>query len=956
MPQYPDTIALSALNGTNGFVLPGLITGDRTGNAVSSAGDVNGDGFDDFLVAASSSSTVLGSGGVVYVVFGKDTAFGPTFDFALLDGTNGFRIDPAAAGDDIGTSVASAGDLNGDGFGDIIIGAASADPSGDVNAGAAYVIYGQSVFASATLAVADLDGANGVTMNGIDPADLAGTAVGGGGDFNGDGLDDFLIGAPVANSGEGETYIIFGNNTFGLPITGDLSAITGTGGLLAGVRLGGGAAPSSSGKSADFIGDINADGFDDVIFGAPDTNANSLGSSGSAYVVFGSNSFAGTAILPGSLDGTNGFRIDGVVPFDDTGFSVASAGDFNADGIADMIIGAPGSATGKAYVVFGKSTAYASVLDLTTLAAADGFVITGLNAFDLFGESVASAGDVNGDGYDDIIVGARAATTAGGSGSGESYVNFGTGASFGTTFDVATLDGTNGFRILGAAASDRSGKSVASAGDINGDGLDDLLIGANQAGGGGVRGAAYVLLGQLPDTAVNRVGTGASQSIVGGNLDDILEGSGGDDELWGHDGLDQLDGGTGNDILRGGAGNDLYIVDSLFDQIIEAVSGGAVDRVRSDSLSIDLGNYANVENAFLVGTASLNLTGNGGVNRLDGNDGANTLDGKGGADQLFGGKGNDIYYTDGLDTISEAAFSAGGGVDTMYSSVSNTIALNVEFLRLLGSANINGTGGAASDAIVGNTGKNTLTGNGGNDTLKGGAGGDTLNGGTGADILEGGTGNDTYVTDGLDTIVEAVFSAGGGIDTLLSAVTITMMTNVEILRLQGDAAINGTGTAAQDTIFGNDASNTLSGGGSNDIIKAGFGHDILIGGAGSDTLFGEIGNDTFKYNSTTDSRTGSTNRDTISSFVRGEDKIDLSAIDANPFTSADSAFRFLGTAAFGTNGAASAGQVRVLFVTGNVVILDADVHGDGVSDMQIVVTGQIVVNGLSTLTAADFVL
>lgn len=851
MPQYAATIALSALNGTNGFVLPGLTTGDRTGNAVSSAGDINGDGFDDFLVAASSSSTVLGSGGVVYVVFGKGTAFDATFDFTLLDGTNGFRIDPIAAGDEIGTSVSSAGDLNGDGFADIIIGAAKADPGAvpRADAGSAYVLYGQATFASATFAVADLDGANGVTIAGIDAGDLAGTSVGGGGDFNGDGLDDLLVGASAANGGEGESYIIFGNNTFGLPITANPSAITGTSGLLAGVILGGGAAPSSSGTSIDFIGDINGDGFDDVIFGAPDTNANSLGSSGSAYVVFGSNSFAGNSILPGSLNGTNGFRLDGVVAFDDTGFSVASAGDINADGIADMIIGGPGSATGKAYVVFGKSTAYASVLNLTNLTAADGFVITGLTAFDLFGESVASAGDVNGDGYDDIIVGARIASTSGGTGSGESYVIFGTGASFGTTFDLTTLDGSNGFRILGAAASDRSGKSVASAGDINGDGLDDLVIGANQAGGGGVRGAAYVVLGQLPDTAVHRVGTGASQSIVGGNLDDILEGSGGDDELWGHDGLDQLDGGTGNDTLRGGAGNDFYIVDSLLDQIIEAVSGGTADSVRSDSLSLDLANYANVEHALLLGTASLNLTGNGGVNRLDGNDGANTLDGKGGADTLAGGKGNDKYVTDGLDTILEAAFSAGGGIDTLSSSVTITLPANVEILRLLGGADINGTGSAAPDSIVGNTGLNILTGGGSNDTLNGKAG-----------------------------------------------------------------------------------------------------NDILIGGTGLDTLVGDTGADTFKYNAVADSRTGAANRDFINGFTRGSDKIDLSAIDANPFSANDSAFTFKGTAAFGTSGAASAGQLRISFATGNFVILDADVQGDGIADMQ------IVVNGVMTLGAGDFVL
>ena len=644
MAQYTATIALSALNGTNGFVLPGLASGDRTGNSVSSAGDVNGDGFDDFLVAASTSSIVASTAGVAYVVFGKGTAFSDSFNFNTLDGSNGFRIDPVAAGDDIGTSVSSAGDLNGDGFSDIIIGAAMADP-GTVprtDAGSAYVIYGQAAFASGTFAVSSLDATNGVTINGIVAGDLAGTSVGGGGDFNGDGLDDFLIGAPAANGGEGESYIIFGNNTFGLPPTIDPSMITDTSGLLPGVELAGGTAPSSSGTSIAFIGDINGDGRDDVIYGAPDTTANGQGSAGSAYVVFGSNSIAGTSILPGNLDGTNGFRIDGVVAFDNTGFSVASAGDVNADGIADMIIGGPHSATGKTYVVFGKSTAYAGVLDLDT-PSADWFSISGVGNFDLFGESVASAGDVNGDGFDDIIIGAREATVGGLATAGESYVIFGKGASFGTSFDLATLDGTNGFRIEGVAAGDRSGKSVASAGDINSDGLDDLVIGANRAGGGGVAGAAYVVLGQLSDTAVNLTGTVASQTLVGGDFGDTLNGLGGNDALWGHDGNDTLDGGTGNDTLRGGAGNDTYIIDSLGDVLIDT---SGIDTVRS-TVSKTLAE--GFENLTLLGTLKINATGNTSANILTGNTGGNVLSGGAGVDTLTGGRGRDIM-TGGLST------------------------------------------------------------------------------------------------------------------------------------------------------------------------------------------------------------------------------------------------------------------------------------------------------------------
>jgi Ca2+-binding RTX toxin-like protein len=651
MPQYTATIALSALNGTNGFVLPGLNSGDRTGNSVSSAGDVNGDGFDDFLVGASSSSTVAGTAGVAYVVFGKDTAFDAAFDFTTLDGTNGFRIDPVAAGDEAGTSVASAGDVNGDGFADIIVGAALADPNSNTSAGTAYVIYGQTAFLSGTFALSSLDATNGVTIIGLDAGDKAGTSVGGSGDFNGDGLDDFLIGAPGANtapgapSGDGESYIIFGNSTSGLPSIVNPSMLTGTGGLLPGVILGG-ATTSAAGSSISFIGDINGDGRDDVIVGGPNADVPGSGGAGSSYVVFGSNTFSGATILPGDLNGSNGFRIDGTSILEHAGTSVASAGDVNGDGINDLIIGAPitGATPGKAYVVFGQATGYAPVLNLATLTAGQGFAINGLQNFDLMGESVASAGDVNGDGFDDVIIGARDATVGALASAGESYVIFGKGSSFGTSFDLATLDGTNGFRIQGAADGDRSGKSVASAGDINGDGLDDLVVGAFRAGAGGTsKGAAYVILGQLSDVAVNLTGTVAGQSLVGSNLDDTMNGLGGDDELWGHNGNDTLNGGTGNDTLRGGAGNDTYFIDSLGDVLIET---SGIDTVNSTvSKTLDAG----FENLTLLGTLNIQATGNVSNNTLTGNSAGNVLNGGAGADTLIGGRGRDIM-TGGLST------------------------------------------------------------------------------------------------------------------------------------------------------------------------------------------------------------------------------------------------------------------------------------------------------------------
>ena len=238
---------------------------------------------------------------------------------------------------------------------------------------------------------------------------------------------------------------------------------------------------------------MNGDGFDDLIVGAP--GAESAGgeyAAGESYVVFGKASWAGTPSLDlATLDGTNGFRLIGIDADDCSGSSVSSAGDVNGDGFDDLIVGAPGAESaggrpmqGESYVVFGKASwAGTPSLDLATLDGTNGFRLIGIDADDLSGLSVSSAGDVNGDGFDDLIVGALRAESAGGAtDEGESYVVFGKASWAGTpSLDLATLDGTNGFRLIGVDAGDLSGRSVSSAGDVNGDGFADLIVGAPYA-------------------------------------------------------------------------------------------------------------------------------------------------------------------------------------------------------------------------------------------------------------------------------------------------------------------------------------------------------------------------------------------------------------------------------------------------------------------------------------------
>src|SRR5262249_6860014 len=150
-------------------------------------------------------------------------------------------------------------------------------------------------------------------------------------------------------------------------------------------------------------------------------------------------------------------------------------------GYDDFIVGAygaspNGSSSGASYVVFGRPGAFASDLQLSTLDGANGFQISGEAGSDFSGFSVSSAGDLNGDGYDDIIVGARAAGPNGFN-SGASYVVFGRPGAFASDLQLSSLDGTNGFQISGEAGYDFSGGSVSSAGDVNGDGYDDLVVG-----------------------------------------------------------------------------------------------------------------------------------------------------------------------------------------------------------------------------------------------------------------------------------------------------------------------------------------------------------------------------------------------------------------------------------------------------------------------------------------------
>lgn len=735
---FPAIIELSSLDPTVGFRISGLAASNFTGWSAAALGDFNSDGIDDFVV------TARGGSGFAYVVFGRSGGFTTGLDLTALDGTNGFVLG-GVSGLFLGYDVSSAGDINGDGRPDLIVTAPGGQPNGSFS-GYSYVLFGGAGPWPASLAVADIDGSNGFRLNGAEASSFGGWAATGGGDFNGDGYDDVVVTAYAADSNGGNAgaaYVVYGH-AGGFPADIDLAGLNGANGF----RIVGEGASAELGFDVAMVGDVNNDGYDDLLVGAPGAN--------SAYLVLGRGG-APSTLNVATLNGANGFQMTSTSG-DRLGTALAG-GDINGDGYADLLIGAylndaNGSSAGATYVVFGAAGGFAADLDLTALNGTNGFVIRGISPNDLSGDAVSSAGDVNGDGFDDILVTAKQ-SDINGANAGAAYIVFGKSGGFSAVFNLASLDGTNGIRIHGEAASDQAGLAVSNLGDINGDGLDDFIVGApyNDSGGGS-SGAAYVIFGT--SEVRNFLGTSGNDNFTGGGLadfilgglgKDLLRGVGGDDEIFGGDGNDVLYGGAGADSLNGGTGND-------------TLDGGDGNDVLFDSAGSNKLYGGDGDDTLTGGSGGDVMEGGSGDDTLVGGGGNDSLDGGTGTNALLGGAGNDVYIVrSATDSVSEAA---GQGSDTVRAFVSFVLGDNLETLELQTTADLNGTGNAEGNTLKGNDGANLLSGMDGADKLFGGLGQDILVGGRGRDQLTGGADADTFAI-----LQESVGQAVLEIDTVL---------------------------------------------------------------------------------------------------------------------------------------------------------------------------------------------
>ncbi|WP_179957663.1 cadherin domain-containing protein [Exilibacterium tricleocarpae] len=555
----------------------------------------------------------------------------------LLNSDLGFVINGVESGDSSGVFVSHAGDVNGDGFDDLIVGAFLADRNNLNNSGLTYLVYGSADGGTVELSEIENGDNNslGIAIGGVREGNRVGLSVSAG-DVNGDGYADIIFGGDRG-------YVVYGGNKLSNIDVSDIeNAPDGksdlgfvVSGLGAGWRVSGG-------------GDINGDGFDDVYIGTTGNSDN--------YMVYGGGGLSNIDLDPYIVsDTTNADHANGIVIHGIEGDPSDSnlgrskyghiVGDVNGDGIDDMMFADRGDTSNTpnrsaGYVVYGGNNL--SDIEFSDIAAGTGgFVIDIAGSFASVGTistspgDIRSAGDFNGDGFDDLIISYMFADTPNGTISGLSYVLF--GGSHLSHIDLADVEqGIGGFAIYGARKNDATGRRVSSAGDINGDGLGDLFITGGR------------------DAPNDNVDVPDSLYVVYGNDTGTVD-------------LAAIEQGVGGFVVRPvdkfffpGFRHDGDVNGDGFDDLLISHDSGGSDNAGTTYV---IYGGQNISANVLVGTsAGETLVGSSNGDQIIAGQGDDTLIGNGGADVLSGGAGDDIL------AIRDTAFvslDGGNGIDTL---------------------------------------------------------------------------------------------------------------------------------------------------------------------------------------------------------------------------------------------------------------------------------------------------
>lgn len=546
--------------------------------SIGSGRDINGDGFDDMLISLEERFTepnldllegcTFGNGpncGRLWGILGQGMS---TRESTVIHYDDKF---PCVHMSCIATSntptgyVSVGGDINGDGFSDAILGSPLVDSGGY---GRVTVFQGAARLPGPTFEIlpvfGNAYGEGGTNRFGDSVAITQG--------FDGDGLSDLVMGS---HSSQG--YLAFGDTEpMSLSIEGLLQE-DGTGVAFT---------TNSNGYTTTTVhdaGDVNGDGFSDVILGSSSTLP-----AGTVYIVFGDEDAS-------NLDLTleprvRSLRVDGDDRVGDSiGNVVAAGGDFNGDGLSDIVISSP--ETGRVYVVFGKENTSSISLAAVADGSNGGVLIQG-DPGGSFGHSVAILGDFNTDGFDDLLIGAPQEGVTDGITSGNAYVIFGSRDP--VSLSVSTLSSEDqGFVIRGAMAEDECGFQVSGAGDVNGDSVDDIAVGCRRDA------KVYILFGADYSIPARGRGTTSADTVVGTSSSEILLGG---------QGNDLLTSGGGADIIDGGPGDDVIVLDG---GTFESIDGGpGFDSVELVGALIDL-NLRTISRSRLRRISILDISGSG---------------------------------------------------------------------------------------------------------------------------------------------------------------------------------------------------------------------------------------------------------------------------------------------------------------------------------------------------------